>query len=56
MDAAEIKTRISDLEKASKDHLPAERFIEILNSLQREVKITETLLRVGFLSFFQPAL
>ncbi|KAF8469651.1 transcription factor S-II, central domain-containing protein [Kalaharituber pfeilii] len=45
MNAAEIKTRIADLEKATKDNLPAETFLEILNSLQKEVKITEKLLR-----------
>jgi len=47
MNASEIRTRITDLEKASKDNLPAERFIEILNSLRNEIKITEKLLRVG---------
>lgn len=47
MNASEIRTRIADLEKASKDNLPAERFIEILNSLRNEIKITEKLLRVG---------
>ncbi|KAF8424540.1 transcription factor S-II, central domain-containing protein [Tirmania nivea] len=45
MNASEIRTRITDLEKASKDNLPAERFIEILNSLRNEIKITEKLLR-----------
>ena len=47
MNASEIRTRITDLEKASKDNLPTERFIEILNSLRNEIKITEKLLRVG---------
>ena len=47
MNAAEIKTRIADLEKASKDNLPADRFIDILNSLRKEIRITEQLLRVG---------
>lgn len=45
MNASEIRTRITDLEKASKDSLPADRFIEILNSLRNEIKITEKLLR-----------
>ena len=48
MNAAEIKTRIADLEKASKDSLPADRFIDILNSLRKEIRITEQLLRVGY--------
>ena len=47
MNASEIRTRITDLEKASKDNLPAEKFIDILNSLRNEIKITEKLLRVG---------
>lgn len=51
MNASEIKTRISDLEKASKDNLPADKFIDILASLQKEVKITEKLLRVRFPCF-----
>jgi len=47
MNASEIRTRIADLEKASRDNLPADRFLDILNSLRNEIKITEKLLRVG---------
>ncbi|KAI5780738.1 transcription factor S-II, central domain-containing protein [Peziza echinospora] len=45
MNAAEIKTRITDLENATKQNLPAEAIVDILTSLQKEVKITEKLLR-----------
>lgn len=48
MNAAEIKTRITDLEKAFRDNLPADRFLDILNSLRKEIKITEQLLRVSY--------
>jgi len=48
MNAAEIKTRITDLENATKQNLPADAIVDILTSLQKEVKITEKLLRVRY--------
>ena len=54
MNAAEIRTRLADLEQASRDNLPGERFIDILKSLQKEVKITEKLLRVCVWGILSP--
>lgn len=45
MDAKEIKTHIVHLEKAKDDKI----VLEILNTLKREIKPTEKLLRVSFL-------
>lgn len=45
MNAAEIKTRMTDLDKAQKDNLPASHFIDILKSLEK-IEVNEKLLRV----------
>jgi len=46
MDTKEIKVMASNLEKATRDKLPASHISDILNRLKSEVVATEPLLRV----------
>ena len=46
MDARDIKTHVSNLDKALKEKAPAATIIDILSSLKKGVVATESVLRV----------
>ena len=49
MDAKEVKTHVQQLERATKENLPAQELVDILNALKKGVVPTESLLRVSLL-------
>lgn len=51
MDAKEVKTHVTNIEKAVKEKLPPTVLIDILNSLRTGVTATEQLLRVRHPSY-----